>query len=90
MTSRAWTESLGTLSNSAVDIPARPMRRGLIISNNSDTVMTVRPGGEDATAAAGISIPPSTALRLSEDELTLEALSLFCAGSSKAYAIYER
>lgn len=84
-----WNEAAGTLSNGAVAIAQNHSRDGLIISNNSDTVMTVREGGQVATAAIGISIPAGTAIEFSGGRLSLNAFSLFCAGSSKAYTIYE-
>lgn len=86
----AFTETTGTLSNSAVAIPANPSRRCLIIGNPSDTVMTVRFGGSAASATAGIPIPAGTAIILRKDDPVIDqAGSLFCAGASKAYTIYE-
>lgn len=83
-----WNETVGALSNQAVSIAANGSRRGMIVSNNSDTVMTLRVGGT-ATAATGVAIPPGTAIALTGAQLIRAALSLFCAGSSKAYTVYE-
>lgn len=88
------TETTGTLSNSAVAILAvggggGKTRKELIVSNNSDTVMTYRIGGSTADANTGISIPAGTALKLTGPQAR-EAGSLFCAGASKAYSYYER
>jgi hypothetical protein len=49
--------------------------------------MTLRIGGGTATAAIGIAVPAGTALAL-EGDAAEPALSLFCAGSAKAYTIY--
>ena len=86
----AFTETSGSLSNSAVAIAAKADRRCLIIGNTSDTVMTYRVGGSTATAAIGIPIPAGTAMILRKDDpVTDQAGSLFCAGASKTYTIYE-
>lgn len=76
-----------TLSNSAVAIIADPTRQEIIVSNNSDTVMTLRPHLGTATAALGISIPAGTAIHR-VGPLAACSYSLFCAGASKAYSIY--
>lgn len=81
------TEAAGTLSNGAASISANRLRRGLIVSNNSDTVMTLRIGGT-ADANTGISVPAGTAITF-RDYVPTQALSLFCAGASKAYTVYE-
>lgn len=81
------TEASGTLTNSAATVTADPKRRGAIISNNSDTVMTLRIGGT-ATAALGISVPAGTAVSFRDGYIPTALLSLFCAGTSKAYTIY--
>lgn len=85
-----WTEAASTLSNTAATIfAANPGRRGLIIGNPSDTVMTVR-FGATASATAGIPIPAGTALEFRDPRLVPNGLvSLFCAGTSKAYTAYE-
>lgn len=84
-----FTETQGTLTNTTVSISANANRRGLIIGNPSDTVMTFRVGGT-ATAAAGVPIPAGTAVRLTAAEGVPSALvTVFCAGTSKAYCIYE-
>lgn len=87
----SWDDELhGTLSNNAVELSVENRARiGCIVSNNSDTVMTLREGGNPATAGIGVSIPPGSALVLKGDTLTVRALSLFCAGASKAYTFYE-
>lgn len=86
----AFTETSGSLSNSAVPIAAKSDRRCLLIGNTSDTVMTVRFGGGVATAAIGIPIPAGTAFILRRDDpVADQAASLFCAGASKTYTIYE-
>lgn len=84
-------ETTGSLTNTTVAIAADPCRLGLILSNNSDTVMTYRPSGT-ATAAIGIAIPAGTQLTLTGDTakaLARGAGTLFCAGTAKTYAIYE-
>lgn len=83
-----YTETTGTLTNTTVAIAASPNRRALIISNNSDTVMTYRPSGT-ATAAIGIVVPAGSALKFLDGEAPNSAGTLFCAGTSKAYSIYE-
>lgn len=77
----------GTLSGGAVSVIADPTRLELIVSNNSDTVMTLRPHLGTATAALGISIPAGTAIHRS-GPLAACSYSLFCAGTTKAYSIY--
>lgn len=84
-----WNETVGTLSNGALSIAANGSRKGMIVSNNSDTVMTLRVGGQTATAATGVAIPAGTALALTGNNMVRAAASLFCAGSSKAYTVYE-
>lgn len=83
-----FTETAGTLTNTTVSVSANARRKGLIISNNSDTVMTYRVGGT-ATANVGISIPAGQAITLSGVTNTAASGTLFCAGTSKAYTIYE-
>lgn len=80
-------ETSGTLSNTTVDIPADLKRDGMIISNNSDTVMTYRPSGT-ASANVGIAIGATSAINLPKP-LIRGAGTLFCAGTSKAYTFYE-
>lgn len=85
-------ETSGTLTNTTVAFLADLNRRGLIISNNSDTVMTYSPTSTTATASIGIAIPANTAIILKREEaqaLITSAGSVFCAGTSKAYSIYE-
>lgn len=84
-----FTETQGTLTNNTVSIAANANRRGLIIGNPSDTVMTYRVGGT-ASATAGVPIPAGQSVRLSESDGVPSALvTVFCAGTSKAYCIYE-
>jgi hypothetical protein len=81
----------GTLSNGTVAIAANPDRLGLIVSNNSDTVMTYSPDAT-ASAAVGISVPAGQAIVLigpAAQALIKNAGTVFCAGASKAYSIYE-
>ncbi len=90
-----WKVSSGTLTNSTVTIAANAKRREVIVSNNSDTVMTLDIVGGTASASVGISIPAGTAIRLGDGAhgdsgiAPAAALSLFCAGTSKAYSVYE-
>lgn len=83
-----WTETAGTLTNTTVSISANAKRRGLIIGNPSDTVMTFRVGGT-ATATAGVPVPAGDAVVLTGEMTPTAAVSVFCAGTSKAYCIYE-
>lgn len=80
-------ETSGTLSNNTVAIPADPGRDALVISNNSDTVMTYRPGAT-ATAAIGISVPAGDSTVIPKP-FHRAGGTLFCAGASKAYTLYE-
>lgn len=83
------TEFSGTLSNSAATIPANINRRGLVVCNNSDTVMTVRMNGQTASASVGIPVGEDDALWLTPEMTGTGAVSVFCAGDSKAYTAYE-
>lgn len=87
-TGNAWTETAGTLTNTIVTIAAKANRRGCIIGNPSDTVMTFRVGAT-ATATAGIPIPAGTSLVLSDINIPTALITVFCAGTAKAYTIYE-
>lgn len=90
----AWIETSGSLTNNTATLAANRARREVIVSNNSDTVMTLSIGGT-ATTAVGISIPAGTAIRLGQsvgshgNTVPTAALSLFCAGTAKAYSFYE-
>jgi hypothetical protein len=84
----AYSETAGTLSNSAVTIPANINRRGIIVSNNSDTVMICR-FGATATATAGVPIAAGESIKLSGGEVPRDSISLFCTGAAKPYTIYE-
>lgn len=89
MPQRRWIEYTGTLTNTVFTLPANPARRGVIISNNSDAEMTYRVGGQDASADAGVVLEATKAVALDGDLLPEGAISLFCAGTSKAYTVYE-
>ena len=90
----AWTETSGTLTNTTVTLAANPNRREVIVSNNSDTVMTLSIGGT-ATANVGVVVPAGQAIRFGQptggggNSCPSAALSLFCAGTSKAYTFEE-
>lgn len=83
-----FTETAGTLTNTTVTIAANPNRRGLIIANPSDTVMTARVGGT-ASATAGIPVAAGDSIKFSGEFVPTALVSVFCAGTSKAYTIYE-
>ncbi len=83
------TETNGSLTASAATIAANGQRRGMIIGNPSDTVMTLRISSSAATAAIGIPIPAGTALSFRDGYVPIGAMSLFCAGTAKTYSIYE-
>lgn len=85
-----YTEAASTLSAAAATIfAANPGRRGLIIGNPSDTVMTVR-FGATASATAGVPIGAGLAIEFRDPRSCPDGLvSLFCAGTSKAYTAYE-
>lgn len=82
-----FVETAGTLTNTTVSLTAKD-RQGLIVANPSDTVMTVRFGGT-ASATAGIPVPASDAMVLRGRDAPDDSVSVFCAGTSKAYTIYE-
>jgi hypothetical protein len=83
----AYTETASTLTNTTVALAAK-FRNGLIVGNPSDTVMTVA-FGSTASATNGIPIPAATAITLQGIHAPSAAVSVFCAGTSKAYTIYE-
>jgi hypothetical protein len=84
-----FIEAASTLTNEAATIfAANAGRRGLVIANPSDTVMTVRIGAT-ASATAGIPVPAGGSLGLYGDHCPSGLVSLFCAGTSKAYTAYE-
>lgn len=83
-----FVETQGTLTNTIVSISSNPNRRGIIIGNPSDTVMTARIGGT-ATASAGIPVPAGNSIGFMGEHVPSAAITVFCAGSSKAYTIYE-
>lgn len=84
----AYTETQGTLTNNTVTIAENQRRRGIIIGNPSDTVMTFRVGGT-ASATAGVPIPAGDSVALMGPNAPAGSVSVFCAGTSKAYCIYE-
>lgn len=83
----APTEVAATLTNTTVSVAANPNRKGVIVSNPSDTVMTLRIGGT-ADANTGIAVPAGTAIAFRDSYVPTGLLSLFCAGTAKAYTIY--
>jgi hypothetical protein len=83
----AYTETAGTLTNTTVALSAK-FRNGLIIGNPSDTVMTFAVGST-ASATNGVPIPAASAVTLQGRNAPDQAVSVFCAGTSKAYTIYE-
>lgn len=83
-----YAETTGTLTNTTVSIPANNNRHGIIIGNLSDTSMVFRVGGT-ASASAGILIPAESSVILTDQDAPAGAISLFCAGTSKAYCVYE-
>lgn len=83
-----FVETQGTLTNTTVTIAANAKRRGLIIGNPSDTVMTYRVGGT-ASATAGVPVPAGQSVTLTGEAVPSGSVSVFCAGTSKAYCIYE-
>ena len=83
-----FTETASTLTSTYVTIAANPDRRGLIIGNPSDTVMTFRVGGT-ASATAGVPIAAGDRVAMTGDHCPSGLVTVFCAGTSKAYCIYE-
>lgn len=84
----AYTETAGTLTNTTVALTAK-QRNGLIIGNPSDTVMTFAVGST-ASATNGVPIPAGDSVSLIGPSVAPSgAVSVFCAGTSKAYCIYE-
>jgi hypothetical protein len=84
-----FTEAADTLTNEAATIfAANPNRRGVIVANPSDTVMTLRIGGT-ADASTGIVVAAGANIVLTGTDVPSGALSLFCAGTAKAYTAYE-
>lgn len=83
-----FTETQGTLTNTTVTIAANAERRGIIIGNPSDTVMTFRVGAT-ATATVGVPIAAGDAVCMKGGNQPSGSVSVFCAGASKAYCIYE-
>lgn len=86
-TPASFAEASGTLTNTTASVAANDKRRGLIISNPSDTVMTASIGGT-ASATVGIVIGAGNNIVLAGEDCPSGAVSLFCAGTSKAYTIY--
>ena len=84
----AYTETAGTLTNTTVALAAKE-RNVLIIGNPSDTVMTFAVG-TTASATNGVPIPAGGSIAFLEPRTAPSAaVSVFCAGTSKAYYILE-
>jgi len=84
----AYVETAGTLTNTTVSLAAKD-RNVLIIGNPSDTVMTFAVG-TTATATNGVPIAAGSHIAFTEPRTAPSAaVSVFCAGSSKAYYILE-
>jgi hypothetical protein len=84
-----FIETAGSLTNTTVSVAANAGRRGLIVGNPSDTVMTVR-FGATASATAGIPVAAGSALEFRNQRACPDGLvSVFCAGTAKNYTIYE-
>jgi len=83
------TETSGALTNTTVSVPINTQRRGLAVGNNSDTAMTIRFNNLVASATAGLPLPAGDTLWLTPEMTGTGAVSLFCAGTAKAYTIYE-
>lgn len=90
-----FNATYGTLTNTTVNVLPNPLRNGLIISNPSDTVMTAHISSGApvvaATASIGIPVPAGDSISMTarNGNVPNGAVSLFCAGTSKAYTIYE-
>jgi hypothetical protein len=85
-----YIEATGSLTNQAADVFAEMRgRRGLIVSNNSDTSMVCR-FGSAATATAGIPLAAGASIEFRDPRACPDAkVSLYCAGTSKAYTAYQ-
>lgn len=84
----AYTETAGTLTNNTVNLAAK-QRNALIIGNPSDAVMTVAIG-TTATATNGFPLAAGTTIAFLDRLIApSQAVSVFCAGTSKAYYILE-
>lgn len=84
----AYTETAGTLTNTTVSLSAK-QRNVLIIGNPSDTVMYMAVGST-ASATNGIPIAAGSSVALIGPSVAPSgAVSLFCAGTSKAYYCLE-
>lgn len=84
----AYTETASTLTNTTVSVAAK-QRNVLIVGNPSDTVMTLAIGST-ATATNGVPVEAGRHLAFIGDKIApSQAVSLFCAGTSKAYYILE-
>lgn len=84
----AYVEYTGSLTNTTVTIAANLTRKALIIGNPSDTAMTYRFGGT-ASATAGLPLAAGDTHRYEGDICPGSLVSIFCAGTSKAYTAYE-
>lgn len=84
----AYTETAGTLSNNTATFAAK-QRNGIMLGNPSDTVMTVAVGST-ASATNGLPLPAGTTMQIvGPRDAPSQAVSLFCAGASKAYYVLE-
>lgn len=83
----AYTETAGSLTATTATLAAKA-RNGLIIGNPSDTVMTFAVGST-ASATNGVPIPAGNAVTLQGIHAPSQAVSIYCAGTSKAYTAYE-
>jgi hypothetical protein len=82
-----FVETAGTLTNTTATLSAKD-RNGLIVANPSDTVMTVRFGGT-ADASTGVVLAAGANITLRGRDAPDDSVSIFCAGTSKAYTAYE-
>ena len=82
-----FVEAAGSLTNTTASLAAKE-RRGLIVGNPSDTVMTLR-FGATASATAGVPVAAGDVLALMGRNAPSDSVSLFCAGTAKAYTMYE-
>lgn len=85
-----WVESVLTFTGGDVKtISAADARRGMLIGNPSDTVMTVRFAG-DADALTGLPLPAGQSMDLSGERAVSTLVTIFCAGSGKKATVYTR
>ncbi len=82
-----WIEKFGSLSNNSFELAAG-RRRGLIICNNSDTVMKIRLRAKATVSSSGIPLAAGRSIFFTGDETPQGLVSIFCAGTTKSYSIY--